>query len=79
MFGRGVISTHYAWAFEKAGHTVEFFVRKGRKTEFGPTVSLNHTASAFLGACSGVSERLSSIPFHRERRIPRSCGVLQCL
>jgi 2-dehydropantoate 2-reductase len=41
MFGRGVISTQYAWAFEKAGHTVEFYVRPGRKAEYGSTVSLN--------------------------------------
>ncbi|HEY5593231.1 MAG TPA: 2-dehydropantoate 2-reductase N-terminal domain-containing protein, partial [Paludibacter sp.] len=41
LFGRGVISTQYAWAFEKAGHIVEFYVRPGRKAEFGSTVSLN--------------------------------------
>jgi Ketopantoate reductase len=41
FFGRGVISTQYAWAFEKVGHTVEFYVRPGRKSEFGQTVSLN--------------------------------------
>jgi 2-dehydropantoate 2-reductase len=41
MFGRGVISTQYAWAFEKAGHTVEFYVRKGRKAEWGSTVALH--------------------------------------
>ena len=41
MFGRGVISTQYAWAFEKAGHTVEFYVRKGRIAQYGETVSLN--------------------------------------
>jgi 2-dehydropantoate 2-reductase len=41
MFGRGVILTQYARAFEKAGHTVEFYVRKGQKTELGPTVTLN--------------------------------------
>ena len=41
MFGRGVISTQYAWAFEKAGHNVEFYVRPGRKAEYGSTVSLN--------------------------------------
>jgi 2-dehydropantoate 2-reductase len=41
MFGRGVISTQYAWAFEKAGHTVEFYVRPGRKAAFGSTVALN--------------------------------------
>jgi len=41
MFGRGVISTQYAWALEKAGHSVEFYVRPGRKAEYGPTVTLN--------------------------------------
>ncbi|MFH7018836.1 ketopantoate reductase family protein [Flavobacterium sp. FlaQc-47] len=28
MFGRGVISTQYGWAFEKAGHDVTFYIRK---------------------------------------------------
>jgi len=41
MFGRGVISTQYAWAFEQAGHTVEFYVRPGRKAEFGDSISFN--------------------------------------
>jgi hypothetical protein len=41
MFGRGVISTQYAWAFEKAGHTVDFYVRPGRKAELGNSISLN--------------------------------------
>ncbi len=41
LFGRGVISTLYAWAFEKAGHTVAFYVRPGRKAEYGSTVTLN--------------------------------------
>lgn len=41
MFGRGVISTQYAWAFEQAGHIVEFYVRQGRKTELGDSISLN--------------------------------------
>ncbi len=40
MFGRGVISVQYGWAFEKAGHTVEFYVRPGRKAEFGNTLVL---------------------------------------
>lgn len=40
FFGRGVISIQYAWAFEKAGHTVEFFVRKGRKETFGSNIEL---------------------------------------
>ncbi|WFR62994.1 2-dehydropantoate 2-reductase N-terminal domain-containing protein [Paenibacillus amylolyticus] len=40
FFGRGVISTQYAWALEKAGHTVEFYVRKGRKETFGDYIAL---------------------------------------
>ena len=40
FFGRGVISTQYAWAFEQAGHTVEFYVRKGRKETFGSHIEL---------------------------------------
>jgi 2-dehydropantoate 2-reductase len=41
MFGRGVISTQYGWGLEKAGHSVEFYVRPGRKAEYGSTVTLN--------------------------------------
>lgn len=41
MFGRGVISTQYGWALEKAGHEVEFYVRPGRSAEYGPVVNLN--------------------------------------
>ncbi|WP_341346799.1 2-dehydropantoate 2-reductase N-terminal domain-containing protein [Paenibacillus sp. FSL H3-0469] len=40
FFGRGVISTQYAWAFEQAGHTVEFYVRQGRKETFGSSIEL---------------------------------------
>ncbi|MEK5034313.1 2-dehydropantoate 2-reductase N-terminal domain-containing protein [Paenibacillus sp. FSL R7-0302] len=40
FFGRGVISTQYAWAFEQAGHTVEFYVRKGRKETLGSSIEL---------------------------------------
>ena len=40
FFGRGVIGTLYAWAFEKAGHTVEFYVREGRKAQYGSHVNL---------------------------------------
>lgn len=40
FFGRGVIGTQYAWAFENAGHTVEFYVRKGRKEQYGSHVNL---------------------------------------
>jgi 2-dehydropantoate 2-reductase len=41
FFGRGVISTQYAWAFEKAGHAVEFYVRKGRGKNFGSNIELD--------------------------------------
>jgi 2-dehydropantoate 2-reductase len=40
FFGRGVIGTQYAWAFEKAGHAVEFYVREGRKAQYGSHVNL---------------------------------------
>jgi len=40
FLGRGVISTQYAWAFEKSGHTVEFYVRKGRKEQYGEHIDL---------------------------------------
>lgn len=40
FFGRGVITTQYAWALEKAGHTVAFYVRKGRKETFGDDIAL---------------------------------------
>lgn len=41
MFGRGVISTQYGWAFERAGHSVTFYVRPGRKKEYGSAIALN--------------------------------------
>lgn len=41
MFGRGVISTLYGWALEKAGNDVDFYVRPGRSAAFGPTVDLD--------------------------------------
>lgn len=40
FFGRGLISTQYAWAFEQAGHTVEFYVRKGRIETYGSSIEL---------------------------------------
>ena len=40
MFGRGVIATLYGWALEKAGHSVEFYVRPGRAAAYGPTLPL---------------------------------------
>jgi len=40
MFGRGVVATQYAWALEKAGNKVEFYVRPGRAAQYGPWVNL---------------------------------------
>ena len=41
LFGRGTITTQYGWAFENAGHTVEFYVRPGRAAQFGASVELD--------------------------------------
>jgi 2-dehydropantoate 2-reductase len=41
FFGRGVIATQYAWALEKAGHTVAFYVRPGKAAQLGNTVKLD--------------------------------------
>jgi 2-dehydropantoate 2-reductase len=41
FFGRGVIATQYAWALEKAGNQVEFYVRPGRIAEYGTSVKLD--------------------------------------
>ncbi|MBL1420651.1 MAG: ketopantoate reductase [Alphaproteobacteria bacterium] len=40
MFGRGVISTLYGWAFANAGHEVEYFVRPARLKQYGETVDV---------------------------------------
>jgi 2-dehydropantoate 2-reductase len=40
IFGRGVIGTLYGWALEKAGHSVEFYVRPGRVAEYGSVLPL---------------------------------------
>lgn len=40
FFGRGVINTLYAWAFQNAGHTVEFYIRENRKAEYGSRIDL---------------------------------------
>ena len=41
LIGRGVISTLYGWAFEKAGHTATFYVRPGRSVEYGSRLHLD--------------------------------------
>ncbi|WP_434445479.1 ketopantoate reductase family protein [Lentzea sp. E54] len=40
MFGRGTIAALYGWAFEKAGHRVEFYVRPGRAAQHAPEIDL---------------------------------------
>jgi 2-dehydropantoate 2-reductase len=40
MFGRGVIATIYAQAFDEAGHDVEFYVRPGRAADYGDAVEM---------------------------------------
>ncbi len=40
MIGRGVISTQYGWALERAGNDVTFYVRPGRINQYGDIVNL---------------------------------------
>ncbi|MBU4335381.1 MAG: ketopantoate reductase [Actinobacteria bacterium] len=43
MFGRGVVASVYGWAFARAGHDVEYYVRPGRAREYGDAVDLELT------------------------------------
>lgn len=40
MFGRGVVAVLYGWALEKAGHSVDFYVRPGRAAAYGRALPL---------------------------------------
>src|SRR5258708_14175906 len=40
IFRRGVIGSLYGWALEKAGHSVEFYVRPGRAAAYGSVLPL---------------------------------------
>jgi len=40
MFGRGVISTQYAWALEKSGNEIEFYVRSEHIKQYGDSINL---------------------------------------
>ncbi|ANZ43481.1 ketopantoate reductase [Lentzea guizhouensis] len=55
MFGRGTIATLYGWAFAKAGHEVEFYVRPGRSAQLPPAVDLRIRDGRKRGAA--VTER----------------------
>ena len=41
MFGRGVITTTYGWAFSEAGHEVTYLVRPGKSTLLGGKLTLD--------------------------------------
>ncbi|WP_406631010.1 ketopantoate reductase family protein [Amycolatopsis sp. WGS_07] len=41
MFGRGTIAAMYGWAFARAGHEVEFYVRPGRAAAYGDSISFD--------------------------------------
>ena len=41
MFGRGVITTIYGWAFSQAGHEVTYLVRPGKSALLGGKVTLD--------------------------------------
>ncbi len=41
MVGRGVITSMYGWALERAGHHVEFYVREGRAAAYGEAIDLD--------------------------------------
>jgi 2-dehydropantoate 2-reductase len=68
MFGRGSVATFYGWALERAGHSVEFYVRPERLAGYGSSVSLG-----FYDARSRRSGTLVSERFHVRLRadIPR--------
>lgn len=40
VIGRGVISTQYAWTFERSGHNVDFYIRPKSKNRYNPRVHL---------------------------------------
>lgn len=41
MIGRGAVAAEYGWAFEHAGHHVQFLVRPGRAKQYGSSMELN--------------------------------------
>ncbi len=41
MIGRGAVAAGYGWAFEHAGHHVQFLVRSGRAKQYGSSMELN--------------------------------------
>jgi 2-dehydropantoate 2-reductase len=68
MFGRGVIASLYGWAFDKAGHNVEFYVRPGRSATYPGAVVLDIMDSRQRGKNARVSEDWS--PHYRETLPP---------
>lgn len=68
MFGRGSVATFYGWALQRAGQSVEFYVRPERLAGYGSSISLG-----FYDARSRPSGTLVSERFHVRLRadIPR--------
>jgi len=64
MFGRGVISAVTGWALAGASHDVEFYVRPGRATSYGDSLSMDVLDSRRKRRNRQVSETWS--PRYRE-------------
>ncbi|MDQ3258488.1 MAG: ketopantoate reductase [Acidobacteriota bacterium] len=60
MFGRGAVATLYGWAFSKANHEVEYFVRPGRAAEYGELLQVNVLDCRRKAQGELVSERLQT-------------------
>lgn len=60
MFGRGAIATLYGWAFTRAGHQVEYFVRPGRAAEYGSVLQVDILDCRYKRRGERVSENLQT-------------------
>ncbi len=56
MFGRGTIAALYGWAFKKAGHRVEFYVRPGRAAQHTEEIDLR-IRDGRTGRGAAIAER----------------------
>ncbi|MCB2412210.1 ketopantoate reductase [Demequina sp. TTPB684] len=68
MIGRGVIACVYGWAFEQAGHVVEFLVRPGRAAKYARPIDLDLIDSRRRGGQAQVLQEWS--PRYRETLSP---------
>lgn len=60
IFGRGAIATLYGWAFTRAGHQVEYFVRPGRAAEYGSVLQVDILDCRYKRRGERVSENLQT-------------------